>query len=185
MARRVAIKLGQKSSVNGTRGRGKLSKVSSQSPPVLNNSYQKLPEKSLQNDNQTYTSDLANKTIDEKVLDTSIKKVKQLENDKLISETSETIRGRKRTLSEFQNDNTQTSPIDMKDIMGFDNFDTTKNKHVKGTDCYGIKFKEKVEYRQYMNREGGFNRELSPTRIEKKKIKMSLKSNTSTKKPKV
>lgn len=60
-------------------------------------------------------------------------------------------------------------------MMGFENFNTTKNKHVKGTDCYAVHFKQKTEYRQYMNRELGFNRELSPTRGDKKKIKMSLK----------
>lgn len=60
-------------------------------------------------------------------------------------------------------------------LMGFESFDTTKNKHVKGVDCFGISFKQKTEYRQYMNREGGFNRNLSPTRGDRKRIKISLK----------
>ena len=64
---------------------------------------------------------------------------------------------------------------EMMNLMGFKSFESTKNKHVKGTDCYAIKFNQKTEYRQYMNRDGGFNRELSPTRLDKKKIKMNLK----------
>lgn len=71
--------------------------------------------------------------------------------------------------------------IDIKSIMGFDTFNSTKNKHVVGIDCYGVNLNQKVEYRQYMNRQGGFNRPLSPTRGDKKekskqaKIKLSLK----------
>ncbi|GME95146.1 hypothetical protein B5S28_g2676 [[Candida] boidinii] len=57
---------------------------------------------------------------------------------------------------------------DMMKLMGFGGFGTTKNKKVDGTDCYGTYKPRKTEYRQYMNREKGFNRPLSPTRGDKK-----------------
>jgi U4/U6.U5 tri-snRNP-associated protein 3 len=50
----------------------------------------------------------------------------------------------------------------MRQLMGFDTFDTTKGKHVEGTDASGVKKKKKAKFRQYMNREKGFNRPLSP-----------------------
>ena len=43
-------------------------------------------------------------------------------------------------------------------LMGFGNFDTTKEKHVPGTDISGAKVRKPLKYRQYMNRRGGFNR---------------------------
>lgn len=57
---------------------------------------------------------------------------------------------------------------DLMKLMGFGGFGTTKNKKVDGTDCYGTYKPRKTEYRQYMNREKGFNRPLSPTRGDKK-----------------
>ncbi|VEU24347.1 DEKNAAC105595 [Brettanomyces naardenensis] len=57
---------------------------------------------------------------------------------------------------------------DMMKMMGFSGFGSTKNKKVEGTDCYGVRKVQKTEYRQYMNREKGFNRPLSPTREDKK-----------------
>lgn len=79
----------------------------------------------------------------------------------------------KRTIEEIEVEEVYGS--ELKNIMGITSFDSTKNKHVKGTDCYAIKFNQKTEYRQYMNREKGFNRELSPTRLDKKKIKLNLR----------
>ncbi|KAK7215176.1 hypothetical protein V2G26_003179 [Clonostachys chloroleuca] len=52
----------------------------------------------------------------------------------------------------------------MKAMMGFGGFDTTKNKKVSGNDVGGLRKEKKSEYRQYMNRQGGFNRPLSPSR---------------------
>jgi U4/U6.U5 tri-snRNP-associated protein 3 len=50
-------------------------------------------------------------------------------------------------------------------IMGFKDFRTTKNTQVPGNDKNYAVFKaKKSEYRQYMNRVGGFNRPLSPSR---------------------
>ncbi|OUM70433.1 hypothetical protein PIROE2DRAFT_37289, partial [Piromyces sp. E2] len=43
-------------------------------------------------------------------------------------------------------------------IMGFGGFDSTKGKHVPGTDVSAVNIKKKRQYRQYMNRRGGFNR---------------------------
>lgn len=49
-------------------------------------------------------------------------------------------------------------------MMGFGGFRTTKNTKVPGNDVYGVRKEKKTEYRQYMNRVGGFNRPLSPSR---------------------
>jgi U4/U6.U5 tri-snRNP-associated protein 3 len=51
----------------------------------------------------------------------------------------------------------------MAHFMGFGSFRTTKNTKVPGNDKnYGVRKEKKTEYRQYMNRVGGFNRPLSP-----------------------
>lgn len=51
----------------------------------------------------------------------------------------------------------------MRKILGFAKFRTTKNTKVPGNDKnYGVRKEKKTEYRQYMNRTGGFNRPLSP-----------------------
>lgn len=52
----------------------------------------------------------------------------------------------------------------MKQIMGFGMFRTTKNTKVPGNQIYGVRKEKKTEYRQYMNRVGGFNRPLSPSK---------------------
>ncbi|KAJ5180201.1 hypothetical protein N7492_003411 [Penicillium capsulatum] len=52
----------------------------------------------------------------------------------------------------------------MRKSMGFTRFRTTKNTKVPGNDIYGVRKEKKTEYRQYMNRTGGFNRPLSPSR---------------------
>jgi U4/U6.U5 tri-snRNP-associated protein 3 len=49
-------------------------------------------------------------------------------------------------------------------MMGFEAFRTTKNTKVPGNHKnYGVRKDKKTEYRQYMNRQGGFNRPLSPS----------------------
>lgn len=50
----------------------------------------------------------------------------------------------------------------MRKYMGFSRFRSTKNTQVPGNDAYGVRKEKKTEYRQYMNRMGGFNRPLSP-----------------------
>lgn len=50
----------------------------------------------------------------------------------------------------------------MRKYMGFSRFRSTKNTQVPGNDVYGVRKEKKTEYRQYMNRMGGFNRPLSP-----------------------
>ncbi|KAI6881354.1 hypothetical protein KC334_g16606, partial [Hortaea werneckii] len=53
----------------------------------------------------------------------------------------------------------------MRRIMGFEGFRSTKNTKVPGNDKnYAVSKVKKAEYRQYMNRVGGFNRPLSPSR---------------------
>jgi len=54
---------------------------------------------------------------------------------------------------------------EMKKAMGFAGFKSTKNQKVPGNDKnYGIRREKRMEARQYMNRQGGFNRPLSPGR---------------------
>ncbi|KAL4884055.1 hypothetical protein BJY04DRAFT_21160 [Aspergillus karnatakaensis] len=52
----------------------------------------------------------------------------------------------------------------MRRSMGFSKFRSTKNTKVPGNNAYGVRKEKKTEYRQYMNRQGGFNRPLSPSR---------------------
>jgi U4/U6.U5 tri-snRNP-associated protein 3 len=53
---------------------------------------------------------------------------------------------------------------EMNRIMGFSEFRSTKNTKVPGNDKnYGVHKDHSLEFRQYMNRIGGFNRELSPS----------------------
>ncbi|KAI6251141.1 hypothetical protein HI914_00617 [Erysiphe necator] len=51
----------------------------------------------------------------------------------------------------------------MKTMMGFSNFGTTHQKKVPGNNVSAVRKEKKTEYRQYMNRVGGFNRPLSPS----------------------
>ncbi|KAL0262716.1 hypothetical protein SLS55_001687 [Diplodia seriata] len=54
---------------------------------------------------------------------------------------------------------------EMERMMGFSSFSSTHNTKVPGNDLnYGVRKEKKTEYRQYMNRVGGFNRPLSPSR---------------------
>ena len=50
----------------------------------------------------------------------------------------------------------------MRRSMGFSRFRSTKNTKVPGNDVYGVRKEKTIQYRQYMNRVGGFNRPLSP-----------------------
>ena len=52
----------------------------------------------------------------------------------------------------------------MRNLMGFAGFKTTKDTKVPGNNVYAVRKEKKTEYRQYMNRVGGFNRPLSPSR---------------------
>lgn len=53
---------------------------------------------------------------------------------------------------------------DMAAMMGFGGFGSTKGKKVVGNNVGAVRKEKKTEYRQYMNRVGGFNRPLSPSR---------------------
>lgn len=54
---------------------------------------------------------------------------------------------------------------EMAQVMGFAGFKSTKNTKVPGNDKnFGIRRDKQMEARQYMNRSGGFNRPLSPSR---------------------
>lgn len=54
--------------------------------------------------------------------------------------------------------------IALRKLMGFTSFKSTHNTKVPGNQIYGVRKEKKTEYRQYMNRVGGFNRPLSPSR---------------------
>lgn len=50
-------------------------------------------------------------------------------------------------------------------LMGFKKFKSTKNTKVPGNEYnYAVRKEKQTTYRQYMNRQGGFNRPLSPSR---------------------
>lgn len=53
---------------------------------------------------------------------------------------------------------------DMAAMMGFGGFGSTKGQKVLGNNVGAVSKEKKTEYRQYMNRVGGFNRPLSPSR---------------------
>lgn len=52
----------------------------------------------------------------------------------------------------------------MRRAVGFTRFKSTKNTKIPGNDIYGVRKETTTQYRQYMNRTGGFNRPLSPGR---------------------
>ena len=51
---------------------------------------------------------------------------------------------------------------EMKNILGFTKFSSTKGKKVPGNFGVSVKINAKTTFRQYMNRKGGFNRPLDP-----------------------
>jgi U4/U6.U5 tri-snRNP-associated protein 3 len=65
---------------------------------------------------------------------------------------------------EEQQEDEDSDTAQLHTLMGFTGFKTTKNQKVPGNDVYGVRKEKKTVYRQYMNRVGGFNRPLSPTR---------------------
>jgi len=48
----------------------------------------------------------------------------------------------------------------MKEMLGFGSFHSTKGKKVDGNNVGAVNVPVKRKYRQYMNRRGGFNRPL-------------------------
>lgn len=52
----------------------------------------------------------------------------------------------------------------MRKLMGFGSFRSTKNTKVAGNNVGAVRKDKQTTYRQYMNRVGGFNRPLSPSR---------------------
>lgn len=52
----------------------------------------------------------------------------------------------------------------MQAMMGFGSFASTKDTKVAGNNAGAVRKAKRTEYRQYMNRQGGFNRPLSPSR---------------------
>ncbi|XP_038071254.1 U4/U6.U5 small nuclear ribonucleoprotein 27 kDa protein-like [Patiria miniata] len=64
-------------------------------------------------------------------------------------------------IDESQLEGKTEEEIEMMKVMGFAGFDTTKGKHVPGSNNASlVSLQPKRKYRQYMNRRGGFNRPL-------------------------
>ncbi|KAJ1813774.1 U4/U6.U5 small nuclear ribonucleoprotein [Coemansia sp. RSA 2599] len=53
-----------------------------------------------------------------------------------------------------------TEEEQMKTLLGFGGFDSTKGKKVAGNEVGVANVKKQRKFRQYMNRKGGFNRLL-------------------------
>ncbi|KAJ5887660.1 hypothetical protein N7495_007701 [Penicillium taxi] len=51
----------------------------------------------------------------------------------------------------------------MREVMGFTRFRSTHNMKVPGNNVGYVRKTKVLQYRQYMNRSGGFNRALSPS----------------------
>ncbi|KAA8913816.1 hypothetical protein TRICI_003098 [Trichomonascus ciferrii] len=84
------------------------------------------------------------------------------------SESSEEDRGRRPTRDEAAPNGGDEDEM-MRQMMGFTSFDTTKEKKVLGKNVGGVAKVKPSGFRQYMNRSGGFNRELSPPPTERKR----------------
>ncbi|GAB0135142.1 hypothetical protein EsDP_00003489 [Epichloe bromicola] len=67
-------------------------------------------------------------------------------------------------VGEVGDDDDDDDLASMQAMMGFGGFGTTKGKKVAGNNAGAVHKEKKTEYRQYMNRQGGFNRPLSPGR---------------------
>jgi U4/U6.U5 tri-snRNP-associated protein 3 len=106
-------------------------------------------------------SEPANATEEDKPMSKS--KMKKLEKvKKAESRKSELKNGD--AMDEDEDVTEQDLDAAMLKVMGFRNFKTTQNTKVPGNDkLFGVRKEKKTEYRQYMNRVGGFNRPLSPS----------------------
>lgn len=90
----------------------------------------------------------------------SVRSSEQPEGDARMDED-----GDEREEGEQEEDDLEVEGDDaMAAMMGFGGFGTTKNKKIAGNNVGGVRKEKKSEYRQYMNRQGGFNRPLSPGR---------------------
>lgn len=100
----------------------------------------------------------------------SDKEIKHMSDNEAKHMGSKSTNSSKNTTNE--NDQTDIDPNALKELMGFTGFGTTKNKKI-ASNVRGIvkvtKKKHNSGFRQYMNREKGFNRPLSPPRTSKKK----------------
>lgn len=193
MARRIALNLGQRTSLadrgrgrsrgKGSDSRGKLNIAQRENKQITNNNLGKEELNNVKKEENINKKQEHENKIRKKTELNSIDKFEQNIEIRVIDDIvpksnmnlSNIINNKKRTRDEPEQEKIVNLDLDIIKIMGFDNFQSTKYKHVKGTDCYGINFKQKTEYRQYMNRDGGFNRALSPTRGDRKRIKISLK----------
>jgi len=88
------------------------------------------------------------------------------------SSTVDPIKKEEEATPDVEMKDERQKPEDMDDdewemlkIMGFGGFKSTKNTKVPGNDKnFGVRKDKQLQARQYMNRQGGFNRPLSPSR---------------------
>jgi len=85
--------------------------------------------------------------------------VPKIEPDKMQIDAG-TTNGAKASVKEEEDSDPEVAL--MRKMMGFAGFKSTKNTKVPGNDIYAVRKEKTTEYRQYMNRIGGFNRALSP-----------------------
>lgn len=175
MARRMAINLGQRIATNnGSNGRQRQPHGQRPAKTKLNEDQSMLD--TAQNDS-TNTSNKSSTKIPS--LANSVKK--GLEKDLAAGldlglpeqESRGVKRGREVEEEDLTSVPSSVDPNVLLQTMGFDSFDTTKNKHVIGVDCYGININKKVEYRQYLQKKKRFNAEESDKQREK--IKLNIK----------
>lgn len=171
MARRIAINLGQRIAFSNN-GRNKERGRSHNTPHTEDKNHNlRIPKKDSAETSKEQSNE-AQITTDADINTNKRKRESEEDTMEPRQEKKTKIEAEVMVLNTGESDSLETKLLES---MGFKSFSSTKNQHVKGTDCYGIYFKQRTEYRQYMNREGGFNRSLSPTRTDRKKIKLSLK----------
>lgn len=171
MARKVAINLGQRMANNNTgrlRGRGEgrnnlNSSVASQHDKTKTKNSQSQsqsqtgvsPEKNKANSNKRGHEEPSTSKDSKGLIQTDEPELKRQKTEKL----------KEPVLIHL----TIESSDDIEHAMGFKTFKSTKNTQVPNNRAFSANVMRHSEYRQYMNRSGGFNRPLSPTRGDRKK----------------
>lgn len=77
-----------------------------------------------------------------------------------------TLKRDKSHKAEKPDDQKENAEADVAEMMGFGGFGSTKGKKVQA-EVGGVSTSKKGNFRQYMNRNQGFNRPLSPERKKK------------------
>jgi len=87
---------------------------------------------------------------------------KQPNGDGRAGDEMEDVKSGEKTVAKDIDEDPLTA--ELKRVMGFKSFKSTKNTKVAGNEgAYAVRIDKNTKYRQYMNRKGGFNRPLSPS----------------------